>query len=179
MSSDNKGLVPSAWSALLRPRTARPQVSHEALPPDQLWDLHGDSLFALACTVLGDESAALRGVSMGMVDVYCRDDPDPATTPEETPEETLRVAARCVFARCDAMLGGVTTRRTMTLPPLMVWLGELARSQRGALALCVFGGHDYRQAASVLDRPPEVVARLLTSGLQDLGRLAAEDHRKS
>ena len=53
--------------------------------------------------------------------------------------------------------------------PLMVWLGELARSQRDALAMCVFGGHDYRQAAALLGVAPDVVARLLTSALQELG----------
>ena len=71
------------------------------------------------------------------------------------------------------MLAKDHIQRTMTVPPLMVWLGQLARSERGALGLCVFGGHDYRQAAGVLDLPPEAVARLLTAGLQELGGLAA------
>jgi len=70
------------------------------------------------------------------------------------------------------MLTDPSIRRTMTVPPLMVWLGELASRQRGALGLCVFGGHGYRQAAHLLDLPPSAVARLLTSGLQELGGLS-------
>ena len=130
---------------------------------------------ALACTLLGDESVALRAVTLGMVDLYAPSDADAAITVDES----LIAAARCVYGRCHAILADSSSRRTMSGPPLMVWLGELALSQRGALGLCVFGGHDYRQAAHLLDLPPDVVARLLTSGLQELGRLAAAGTEQS
>jgi DNA-directed RNA polymerase specialized sigma24 family protein len=65
------------------------------------------------------------------------------------------------------------TPRTLRLPPSMVWLGQLAQLQRACLALCLFGGHTHREAASLLGVPSMTVAGLLTSGLKDLGLLAA------
>ena len=53
----------------------------------------------------------------------------------------------------------------------MVWLGELAQLQRAGLALCVFGGHTYREAAGLLGLPPTTVAELLTSALREVNRL--------
>ena len=55
----------------------------------------------------------------------------------------------------------------------MVWLGQLAELQRACLALCLFGGHNYREAAGLLGLPPMTVADLLTSGLREVKRLAA------
>ena len=131
--------------------------------------MHGIPLFALACTLLGDERKALRAVTSGMVDLYAASDAGPA----RAVDESLQAAARCVYKQCQAMLAEDHIQRTVTIPPLMVWLGELACSQRGALGLCVFGGHDYRQAAHLLDLPPNAVARLLTAGLQELAAIAA------
>ena len=62
---------------------------------------------------------------------------------------------------------------TASLPPLMVWLGQLAQLQRASLALCVFGGLTHREAADLLGVPPSTVAELLTAGLHELGQLAA------
>jgi len=134
------------------------------MSPEAFWDGHGASLYALACALLVDEEAALRAVALAMVDLY-----SPAGVDAEvSPEVTLRTAAACVYMRCHDGLTATPIVRTMTTPPLMVWLGELARGQRAALALCVFGGHTYQQAATRLDLPLEVAADLLTSGLRDL-----------
>lgn len=140
-----------------------------ALSPEQLWDVHGSALFSLACTLIGDEPAALNAVTWAMVDLYSHSD----TVPDMPSGEALREAAECVFRRCHAELADTHEQRTMILPPLMAWLGEITRDQRDALALCVFGGHTYGKAASLLDLPSDVVAGLLTSGLQELTRLAA------
>lgn len=138
--------------------------------PDLLWDLHGAALFTLACAMLGDESAAMRAVSLGMMDLYTPSDPEP-----DDIDETLQGAACRVHSRCRAMLAGPPMRRTITLPPLMLWIGEIAAAQRSTLALCMFGGHTYRDAAGVLDLSPEVVADLLTSGLTELGQRATAE----
>ena len=45
--------------------------------------------------------------------------------------------------------------------------GMLA-DQRAALGLYKYGGHTYRQAAELLDLPPERVARLLCDALRSL-----------
>jgi DNA-directed RNA polymerase specialized sigma24 family protein len=60
-----------------------------------------------------------------------------------------------------------------SLPPVMVWVSQLARLQRASLALCVFGGLTYRETAALLDVPPSTVADLLTAGLREMGRLTA------
>lgn len=44
----------------------------------------------------------------------------------------------------------------------------LPTDQRAALGLCKYGGHTYRQAADLLDLPPEQVARLLCDALRSL-----------
>jgi DNA-directed RNA polymerase specialized sigma24 family protein len=61
------------------------------------------------------------------------------------------------------------------LSPVMVSMSQLAPVQRASLALCVFGGLTHREAAALLDVPPSTVADLLTTGLRELGRLAAGD----
>ena len=63
--------------------------------------------------------------------------------------------------------------RAAMLPPVMVWVSQLARLQRASLALCVYGGLTHREAAALLDVPPSTVADLLTAGLRELGRLSA------
>ena len=65
------------------------------------------------------------------------------------------------------------TSGAVLLPPVMVWVSQLARLQRASLALCVFGGLTHREAAALLDVPPSTVADLLTAGLRELGRLSA------
>ncbi|GGO85487.1 hypothetical protein GCM10011584_05570 [Nocardioides phosphati] len=134
------------------------------MSPEAFWDLHGSSLYALACAVIGDEKAASRVVATAMVDLYS----SAGWEARVSRGITLRSAAACVYDGCRASLAGSSTKRTMATPPLMVLLGELEGCQRAALALCVFGGHTYQQAAARLDLPSDVAADLLTSGLRDL-----------
>jgi DNA-directed RNA polymerase specialized sigma24 family protein len=56
------------------------------------------------------------------------------------------------------------------LPVIMVRLSRLARLQRASLALCFYGRMTHREAATLLDVPPNTVADLLTAGLRELGR---------
>jgi hypothetical protein len=114
--------------------------------------------------LLGDDAAASLAVTRAMVDLA--HSPDDASA-----EDAQRLLARRVYARCQGLAGD--TPRTLRLPPMMVWLGELAQLQRACLALCVFGGHTHREAADLLGAPALTVAALLTSGLQELGRLSA------
>ena len=132
--------------------------------PEGFWDLHGTSLYALACALLGDEVAASRAVSSAMVDLYS----SAGGEAHVSSEITLCTAAACVYDRCHAGLAEASMERTVTTPRLMVSLGELAGAQRAALALCAFGGHTYQRAATRLDLPSEVAADLLASGLRDV-----------
>ncbi len=131
---------------------------------EELWDRHGASVYALACALLGDETAAARAVTQGMTDLARSDGSVSA-------DEARRSWARHVYWRSQELAG--ETSRTPDLPSTMVWLGQLARLQRSCLALCLFGGHTHREAAALLGVSPTTVADLLTSGLREVRRLAA------
>ena len=138
---------------------------HSAPPLAELWDRHARSVYSLACTLLGDEAAASRAVMLGVTDLA-------RTGRLVSAEDALRLMARHVFWRSRELAD--ETPRSRDLSPAMVWLGRLAHLQRASLALCVFGGHTHREAAGLLDVPPATVAELLTSGLRELGRMAAD-----
>jgi len=128
-----------------------------------LWDRHGRSVYALAYTLLGDEEAATRAVTLGITDLA-------RSTDSVSTKDARRSMARHVYWRSQEIAD--KTPRTMDLPPAMVWLSQLAQLQRACLALCVFGGHTHREAAGLLDVPPVMAAELLTAGLGELVRLA-------
>ena len=86
-------------------------------------------------------------------------------------EEARRFLARNLYRHSREPAGEASG--AVLLPPVMVWVSQLARLQRTSLALCVFGGLTHREAAALLDVPPSTVADLLTAGLRELGRLAA------
>ena len=160
---------PLVWARSLRRRPAVDDApgpgTGAGMGPEGFWDLHGSSLYALACALLGDEAAASRAVSSAMADLYA----SAAGEVQVTPTVTLCSAAAGVYDRCHAGLASASMERAGTTPRPVVLLGELAVAQRAALALCVFGGHTYHQAARRLDTRAEVAAGLLTSGLRDLG----------
>lgn len=143
-------------------RSVRPALSE--LGPAEVWELHGTSVYALACALLGGEKAAVQAVTLAMVDLARATDTVPA-------RDARRVLARHVYVRSEELVD--ETFRTLDLPPAMVWLGKLAPLQRACLALCVFGGHTHQQAAELLGVPPMTVAELLTAGLRDLSGLAS------
>jgi DNA-directed RNA polymerase specialized sigma24 family protein len=130
---------------------------------EALWDRHGASLYALACALLGDEAAAVRTVTLAMVDL--------ARTPaSDWPIDIPRYLSERVYRRSQTL----TTEPSGAshVPASMRWLARLARLQRTCLALCVFGGYTHREVAELLDAAPATVAELLTTGLRELGHLA-------
>lgn len=128
-----------------------------------LWNSHGQSVYSLAHALLGDETAAMRAVALGMVDFVRRDI-------STRGEDTGRTLARLVYLRSTELMNEASTSTDLT--PVLRWLAQLAQLQRASLALCVFGGHTYGDAAKVLGIAPLTVAQLLTSGLNDLSRLS-------
>lgn len=156
-----------------RPRLRRASVSirHVAsdvearTPPalEGLWERHGRSLYAMACALLGDETAAVQVVTLAMVDLA-------RTDAENWPTDIPRYLSDRVYRRSQAL----TTEPPSPSPglPIMGWLARLARLQRSCLALCAFGGYTHREAAVLLDVAPATVAEMLTSGLRELGHLA-------
>lgn len=130
---------------------------------EDLWNSHGKSVYSLAHALLGDETAAMQAVALGMVDFVRRDTTAPA-------EDTGRTLARLVYLRSSELVR--ETSPSADLTPALRWLAQLAQLQRASLALCTFGGHTYEDAAKVLGIAPLTVAQLLTSGLNELSRLS-------
>jgi hypothetical protein len=131
---------------------------------EDLWDRHGGSAYALACALLGNEVAAAAAVRLAMADLA-------RSIRGVSPEEAQRCLVRHVYRHTQELVG--QTPSTTQLPPVMVWVSQLARLQRASLALCYFGGLNHREAAALLGVPPGTVADLLNAGLRELGRLAA------
>ena len=132
---------------------------------EDLWDVHGGCLYALACALLGDEAAAVQTVTLAMVDL--------ARMPVgEWPEDLRRYLAGRVYWRSTEV--SCHPSDLSQLPPVMTWLAQLAQLQRACLALCVFGGLTHREAADLLDVAPTTVAELLSAGLHELKNLAAD-----
>jgi hypothetical protein len=132
---------------------------------EDLWNRHGGYAYRLACALLGDEAAAEEAVRLAMLDL--------AGSLSGVPtDEARRRLVRHVYRQTQEHADG--TSDAALLPPSMVWVSRLARLQRVSLALCVFGGLTHREAAALLDVPSSTVAALLTSGLRELGRLAAD-----
>jgi hypothetical protein len=128
-----------------------------------LWDSHGASAYALACALLGDERAAAEAVRLAMADIV-------QSTHGASNQDVRRRLVRHVYRH--AQDSTARTSDPTSLPPVMVWVSQLARLQRASLALCVFGGLTYQEAAALLDVPPSTVADLLTTGLREAARLA-------
>lgn len=141
-----------------------PASAAAALPLEAQWARHGNSVYALACALLGDSAAAIRVVALAMTDLT-------HATDTVSDQEVRRSLARQVYRHSQHVVGSTPT--WLGLPPAMVWLRDMAQLQRACLALCVFGGLTHREAASLLGVPPVKVAELLTQGLKDLNRAAA------
>jgi hypothetical protein len=131
----------------------------EPMTPEDLWDRHGGSLLALARTLLGDTSAAQRAVASALTTLYQEQG-------EPEAGQALQAAARCVFAHSEAMrsrtsLVAFETTRTSGTSPFR----RMALNQRRILALCVYGGHTFRDAAAVMGISDDTAARLISTGL--------------
>lgn len=133
---------------------------------ERLWDDHGSAVYALACALLDEEVAAKRAVVLGMTD-FVGSHLSPG-------DDARRSLARHVYWRCTELAS--ETPGTPGLPPTVAWIGQLVRLQRACLALCIFGGHTYRDAADLLGIPPLTVAGMLTSGLEGLSACQRPTH---
>lgn len=129
---------------------------------EDLWNDHGTPVYWLAYAVLGDETAAMRAVALGMVDFVRLEE-------RTAIHETRRTLARHVYRHSTELARELST--SSKPPPVMGWLAQLAWLQRASLALCIYGGHTYQDAAEVLDISPRTAAQLLTAGLHELSSL--------
>jgi hypothetical protein len=152
------------------PHVSHPESAPPAFPFEGLWDTHGSAVYALACALLGDETAAAKALTLGMADF--------ARSPGSTSlTEARRSWARHVYWRSQELAG--ETSGTPLLPSAVIRLREVGQLQRACLALCLFGGQSHREAAALLGVPSRTVADSLTAGLREVQRLAAGRTRTS
>lgn len=157
---------PTGWVRRRRTEPAGTDHRVSRQQAEDLWNSHGRTAYMLALALLGDETSAMRAVASGMAD-FARSDVSTSAP------DARRSLARHIYWRSTEHTADITG--TQPLPQPMVWLTQLARLQRTCLALCLFGGHSHQEVAGLLAVPPLTVARMLTSGLHELGRLSAED----
>lgn len=133
---------------------------------EDLWERHGRSAYAIACVLLGDAATASQAVELAMADLA-------QSGGLESARDAKRSMARHVYRRSQDLPADLS--RTLPMPPAMVLVHQLSQLQRACLALCLFGGHTYREAAALLGVAPSTAAALLTSGLAELGHPATKE----
>ena len=164
---DSTARTGSSWASRGRVKRGNRRASTLRAVPDTdispdtrdlegLWDRHGASVYTLAYALLGDETTAARAMRLGMNDLAC------AAECGST-GDSHRSWAHHVYLRSQELLADASSTPGAT--PAPQWLGHLAQVQRACLALCLFGGHTYREVASLLDLQPMAVADLLNTGL--------------
>lgn len=148
-------LLPTAAPPAARRRRWRGARTRPAPPAalDEIWDRHSDAVYSLAHVLLGNEADAATAVADAMTELA------PTFAPAD---DTRRSWARQVYLRSEKLTGRAPGAADPGNP---VWLGHLSPVQRASLALCLFGGHTYRDAAHLLDIPAAEVADLLTTAL--------------
>lgn len=131
---------------------------------EELWDRHATGVYNFAFALLGDETSAAQALRLGMTDLGVMDAPDASGD-----GAAHRSWTRNVYARSQEL--AATSAEPVGAEPLSAstaWF-PLPRLQRACVALCLFGGHTYREVAQLLDVSPMAVAELLTCGLRDAG----------
>lgn len=136
-----------------------------------VWQRHGQAMFALALVLCDDAEAAEAVVVQSILD---------ACTPTDI---TVAAAGRQEMARYIYVLAerrrgeraepeGVERRPdgAALASSGIAGASELSHRQRAAIALALFGDHTYRDVASLMDLPAPDVAELMRSGLIEAGR---------
>jgi len=118
---------------------------------------HLPSLFSIASFLLAEPAEATEAVRRALTSV------NEGSAAVVSREEERAMLAATVYRCCADVVEarGASTRGSGPLPPV----GAPCDLERSALALVMFGGHSYRDAASVLGLEPAVVADRLRSGL--------------
>ena len=125
------------------------------------YDQFGHSLYLLACVLTDDAKLAEQLVVQTIVAHLS----GPSTLRE------LSAGVHVAWLAWDQPQSSAESAPPPVTAPeaqLMHEIHGMLAEQRGALGLCKYGGHTYRQAAELLDLPPEQVARLLCDALRSL-----------
>ena len=126
---------------------------------EDVWELHGAALYALARVILNDAHDAERVVAQAILDA-CK--PDHAAV--DVDRRTLARYVLVLWARRRAELGGEQDIESTDLSGVAVMSG-LSYAERSAVAWGLLGAHTYTEIASFVGLPPREVAELMRSGL--------------
>ena len=109
---------------------------------------HGLALHLVGCALLGDSNHAELAVAQAVSDFCGRVGPGPTSVRASPRRELARdLYRRCTEAATTTLSSGrLPSGSLASLPPAMVWLRQISVLQRTTLALCLFGGHTYREA---------------------------------
>ena len=135
----------------------------------ELYRRHGAPVYAVARPVCGPKHAEVvtRALFLRLW-----------TSPQEylPGRESLR---SCLLSQAHSDAVGLVARASLGMPhlgenPARSLLGALPPDQAKALALVVFGGRTFLEAAALLDEPELVVRRSVVRGFQALGAALRE-----
>ncbi|MGH3357814.1 MAG: sigma factor-like helix-turn-helix DNA-binding protein [Nocardioidaceae bacterium] len=128
---------------------------------------HGSPLYLLGCAITRDSDRAADAAARAIAQTS-----PPSTESSRGDAELLRrELGRRVYLDCVALeppSGGYPRHSDRpdadaSSLPMVAWLWSLPPQQRASIALCVFGGHTYREAATLLGLAAADVAGLLHS----------------
>ncbi len=160
-----------------RPRALRSNRTDRSAPGagpagvQEVWQRHGQAMFALALVICQDAETAESVVVQAVLD---------ACTPSDIAVGSVsrQELARYVYVLDERRRGGSAQPVLDARPPEAAALASsgvagvraLSRRQRSAIALALFGDHTYREIASLMGLPAPDVAELMRSGLIEAGR---------
>ena len=174
LASAHRTIIPAASRYFARKIVRPAHRAAEEPDPDvaETYDQFGHTLYTLACVLTDDAKLAEQLVMQTIV-------------AHQSGPSTLRELAAGVHVAWLAW-GQPQSPAESSPPPvtapeaqLMHQIHSMLADQRGALGLCEYGGHTYRQAAELLDLPPEQVARLLCDALRSLANPLASRFKPS
>lgn len=139
----------------------------------KLFDRHGAALHTIASVMTNDplhaEALVVDAISSQIA---------PPLTDQNTKQRSVRELAATVYVAWSCRPAPPTPILAPTdiKPPstTLTALHLLPDDHRAVLALCTFGGHTYRQAATVLGLPDTKIADVLREALLTLERPYAE-----
>ncbi|MGH3360807.1 MAG: hypothetical protein ACRDO7_18530 [Nocardioidaceae bacterium] len=135
----------------------------------RICEQHGVPLYLLGCVLTADEDDAVTVVADAIGQRY---DGPAAADLREGPDARRRLA-RHVYLEGSRLGGSSTPARPAapgeaadrgSLPPAVLWLMRLSTQQRALIALCLFGGHTYREAAALMNIEADEAMTLLRDG---------------
>lgn len=165
--------MPSVRRHTPGPEQLDPDGSHSRASRDaeDLTERHGAALFALASLILVDHDDAVAVTAQAILQACNPPHLAPAVGRWEL-ARYIYVLSRRLRDDAPALHSSSTHGRHSLIrgDTEQAALASLSSRQRSAIALGLFGEHDYREIADLMELTPEECAELLRSGLYTYGK---------